>query len=185
MLTEDQVNIILWCRRVFLHSQEMYIKESKKIEKNQKLQFGKYLIDHQYEQINMANVVKNGGISNLNFIIQILNKAFFGNQWHKFSDINVSKLDNLLSTEQERFQIRKQLGYIHARKNFMQILINLNVSDILIGEKGDAGEVTYNYIFDYQKDKQLIFESQFILWKFLAILKYSDVELDQFIVTVN
>jgi hypothetical protein len=51
-LTEEQVGIILWSRRVFNHAQLKYREKSKMLAENKVIKFGKNVVDFNLDRCN-------------------------------------------------------------------------------------------------------------------------------------
>lgn len=78
--------------------------------------------------------------------------------------------------------MRSSQNFVQARKTLCQIIINMEVTDVLVSEiQGE--KMIKNLIYDLRIDKQLLYESQFILWKFLALIRYCDLDIENYIVS--
>ncbi len=60
------------------------------------------------------------------------------------------------------------------------MIINLKIEDITILDVNNPDPLTQiKLISDFDTNYQVVAEAKFILWKFLAILKYADINIDE------
>jgi hypothetical protein len=57
------------------------------------------------------------------------------------------------------------------------MLINLEITDLSISDLKSVESNRHKLIYDFDKEHQSYLESKFIFWKFLAIVKYSELDL--------
>jgi len=60
----------------------------------------------------------------------------------------------------------------------IELLINLEINQIMISDIKSKDHNKFKLIYDFDKDYQTYLESQFVYWKFLALIKYSQIDLD-------
>lgn len=136
----------------------------------------------------MDNIAANGGFINLNFIFTIVKQAFFGRDWCCMHDSagdqaktfvkrdSSSGSDSGPQVAAHKFQCSLRYGSI--RQQLVEMIINLEVSDISFSDPESGSGRNHKPIYQFEKDKQTLLESQFIFWKFLALVKYSELDLD-------
>jgi hypothetical protein len=64
-----------------------------------------------------------------------------------------------------------------VRQQLLETLINLELTDLSISDLKSAESNRHKLIYDFDKEHQSYLESKFIFWKFLAIVKYSELDL--------
>ena len=79
--------MVLWARRVFLHAQEKYLGESRKLPVNQRVEYGRQVIDTVFEKYNSQQLLQNGGVMNLNYLIKVLTGCLFGPEFEVGNDL--------------------------------------------------------------------------------------------------
>lgn len=86
--------------------------------------------------------------------------------------------NQLLEASINKFQLSQKFS--DARQKLIEILVNLEVSQVLISDIKSKDHNKFKLIYDFDKDYQTYLESQFVFWKFLALVKYSQLDLEHY-----
>lgn len=208
-LTKEQVAVILWSRSVFVLAQKAYLDMSVKASRCRAMQYGLPVVQNDIEKLNSNYVLQNGGIIGVNFMFQQLRQALFGKTWDAASqaqsrpvaaksslplsgdassgDLSDSQRERLQQEEMEkesRNLFRQCQSYQNQQTKFVAMILSLNVHDVMMLDT-EGGKKLYRPLIDCQLEKQVVFETQFDLWRCLLLLRNSEVDFKNFLVSTG
>lgn len=159
-------------------------------------------IDFIYKNHIQYYLPKYGGMISLNYILKVLRQAMLGDDPQQVLDIMNPPAHKLKETDETI--VRNAKNYLHKFNSFrhktnmrqlIEIIINLKIDEIMIAdisrkqtmienmtnqEQENCPSIEGNNIKKFEFGFQVYARACFIVWKLLAILHYSKIDLNKF-----